>query len=53
MNIRNNKKRKDSIPDYEKSGREDLLENINKEIEIIAQYLPKQLSREEIKESED
>ena len=44
------KKRKDSIPDYEKSGRQDLLENINKELEIIADYLPKQLTKEEIKE---
>ena len=44
------KKRKDSIPDYEKSGRQDLLENINKELEIIAGYLPKQLTKEEIKE---
>jgi len=44
------KKRKDSIPDYEKSGRQDLLENINKELEIIAEYLPKQLTKEEIKE---
>lgn len=42
------KKRKDSLSDYEKSGRQDLIENINKEIAIIAEYLPKQLSKEEI-----
>lgn len=42
------KKRKDSIADYEKSGREDLLNQIKEEIEIISGYLPKQLSMEEI-----
>ena len=44
------KKRKDSLTDYEKSGRQDLLDQVNNEIEIIAQYLPKQLSKEEIVE---
>lgn len=44
------KKRKDSIADYEKGGREDLVENIKKEISIIEEYLPKQLSKEEVKE---
>lgn len=42
------KKRKDSLFDYEKSGREDLINAIKKEMEIIATYLPKQLSKEEI-----
>lgn len=42
------KKRKDSLSDYEKSGREDLINTIKKEMEIIATYLPKQLSKEEI-----
>lgn len=42
------KKRKDSLPDYEKSGREDLVEQVKNEIEIIAEYLPKQLSKEEV-----
>jgi len=42
------KKRKDSLLDYEKSGREDLINEINKEIEILSEYLPKPLSREEI-----
>ena len=42
------KKRKDSITDYEKSGRQDLLEQINKEITILQEYLPKQLSEEEV-----
>ncbi len=42
------KKRKDSLSDYEKSGREDLINQVKEEIEIIAEYLPKQLSKEEI-----
>lgn len=42
------KKRKDSIPDYEKSGRQDLLDQINEEIAILDEYLPEQLSVEEV-----
>ena len=42
------KKRKDCIPDIEKSGRQDLLEQINSEIEIIKAYLPEQLTKEEL-----
>lgn len=42
------KKRKDAILDYEKAGREDIISDLNKEIEILSKYLPKQLSKEEI-----
>ena len=42
------KKRKDSLADYEKSGREDLINQVKEEIEIISTYLPKQLTKEEI-----
>ncbi len=42
------KKRKDSLADYEKSGRADLLNQINEEINILSEYLPEQLSKEEI-----
>ena len=42
------KKRKDSLVDYEKSGREDLINEIKEEIAILAEYLPKQLSIEEV-----
>ena len=42
------KKRKDSLADYEKSNREDLINTIKEEIEILAEYLPKQLSIEEV-----
>ena len=42
------KKRKDSLGDYEKSGREDLINEIKEEIAILAEYLPKQLTAEEV-----
>ena len=42
------KKRKDSLSDYEKAGREDLLSQIKEEISILEEYLPKQLSSEEL-----
>lgn len=44
------KKRKDSISDYEKSGRQDLLDQIKEEISILEEYLPEQLSSEEVEE---
>ena len=44
------KKRKDSVPEYEKSGRTELLENLNKEIAYLAKYLPEQLSVEAVRE---
>ena len=43
------KKRKDSIADYEKGGREDLVNQIKEEISYLEIYLPKQLDRDEIK----
>ncbi len=42
------KSRRDSLPDYEKSGREDLIEKLNREIQILLGYLPEQLSEDEI-----
>lgn len=42
------KSRRDSLPDYIKSGREDLIEKLNQEIEILLSYLPEQLSEDEI-----
>ena len=44
------KSKKDALNDFEKAGREDLINQTNAEIEVLQQYLPKQLSREEIKE---
>ncbi len=43
------KKRRDSMPDFEKSGREDLIAQLNSEIEVLLGYLPKQLSEDEVK----
>ncbi len=42
------KSRRDSMPDYVKSGRQDLVEKLNREIEILLNYLPEQLSEREI-----
>lgn len=42
------KKRKDSMPDFEKSGRQDLIDKLNTEIDVLMQYLPKQLGEEEL-----
>ncbi len=43
------KQRKDSLQDFENAGREDLAENARKEIAIITDYLPEQLTEEELK----
>jgi len=43
------KKRKDSIEQYEKGGRSDLAENEKKELEILMEYMPKQMGEDEIR----
>ena len=43
------KGKKDAIVDFEKGGRDDLVLQTNTEIAILSEYLPKQLSKEEIK----
>ncbi|PZE22703.1 GatB/YqeY domain-containing protein [Paenibacillus xerothermodurans] len=43
------KQRKDSLQEFEKAGREDLAETVKAEIEILMEYLPQQLSEEEVK----
>ena len=43
------KVKKDALVDFIKGERQDLIEQTNKEIEILQRYLPKQLSKEEIK----
>ena len=45
---RESKKRKDAEAEFEKSGREDLIKQNQEEIEILKEYLPKQLSIDEI-----
>jgi uncharacterized protein YqeY len=44
------KKRRDSMPDFVKSGRQDLIDELNKEIDVLLGYLPEQLTESEIKE---
>ena len=43
------KKRRDSMPDFEKSGRQDLIDQLKQEIEVLLGYLPKQLTEDEVK----
>lgn len=43
------KKRKDSLSDFERSGREELINQVKEEIAIISEYLPKELSLDEIR----
>ena len=42
------KKRRDSMPEFEKSGRQDLIDSLKTEIEVLLQYLPQQLTEEEL-----
>ena len=44
------KQRRDSLPDYEKSGREDLIAELKAEMDVLMEYLPKQLTRDELEE---
>jgi len=42
------KKRNDSLADYEKAGREDLISQIKEEMAVLEEYLPKKLTEEEL-----
>lgn len=42
------KTRKDSITEFEKGNRNDLIDATNKEIEILNEYMPVQMTEEEI-----
>lgn len=42
------KQRKDSLHEFEKAGREDLVEKIRTELKFVELYMPKQLSEEEV-----
>ena len=42
------KQRKDSLPDYEKSGRDDLIADLKAEMDVLMEYLPKQMSPDEL-----
>jgi len=43
------KSKRDALKDFEKAERQDLIDQTNKEIEVLQEYLPQQLSREEIR----
>ena len=43
------KSKRDALKDFEKAERQDLIDQTNQEIEVLQQYLPNQLSKEEIK----
>ena len=43
------KTKKDALKDFEKAERQDLIDLTNREIEVLQEYLPKQLSRDEVK----
>lgn len=44
------KMRNDSIEEFEKAGREDLVSSYKSEIDILEEYMPKKLSEDEINE---
>ncbi len=43
------KQRRDVLPEYEKSGREDLIAQLKEEMDVLMGYLPKQLTDEELR----
>ncbi len=47
------KTHKESIEEFKKAGRNDLVDNLLKEVEILSKYLPEQLSEDEIKSKID
>jgi uncharacterized protein YqeY len=44
------KQRKDSLHEFEKAGREDLVEKLRTELTFVELYMPKQLSEDELSE---
>lgn len=42
------KQRRDAISEYDKLGKEDVVQQLTHEIEILTKYLPRQLTREEL-----
>lgn len=42
------KKRSDSLADYEKAGRQDIIDQVKEEMSVLEEYLPKKLSEEEL-----
>jgi hypothetical protein len=42
------KQRKDSLREFKEAGRDDLVESLDREIEFLQEYMPEQLSDEEL-----
>lgn len=47
------KQHRESIEEFRKAGRDDLADNLEREIKIISEFLPEQLTKEEIEEEID
>ena len=47
------KTRKESIEEYKSYGKDDLVENLNKEIAVLCVYLPEELTEDEINKELD
>ena len=47
------KTHKDSIVEFEKASRQDLIDGLNKEIKVLEEYLPEALSEEDLKKEID
>ena len=47
------KTHRESIEEFKKGNREDLVANLNREIELLSKYLPEQLSSEELEKVVD
>lgn len=47
------KTHKESIEEFKKGNRQDLIDNLNREIELLSKYLPEQLSEDEIRSEID
>ena len=47
------KTRKESITEFLKGNRQDLIDGLNREIELLSKYLPEQLSEEDIRNEID
>lgn len=47
------KTHKESIEEFKKGNRQDLIDSLNREITVLSEYLPEQLSEEEIRKEID
>lgn len=43
------KQRKESLAEFQKAGRQDLIDKTNNELKVVEKYLPKQLSADDVK----